>query len=44
MNIVTLAIRNLQRRPIRTSLSIVSIGLAVGGAMALIAISRSIED
>jgi putative ABC transport system permease protein len=44
MNLVGFAIRNLQRRSIRTSLSIVSIGLAVGGALALIAISRSIED
>jgi putative ABC transport system permease protein len=44
MNLVGFAIRNLRRRSIRTSLSIVSIGLAVGGALALIAISRSIED
>jgi len=44
MNLVEFAVRNLQRRPIRTSLSILSIGLAVGSALALIAISRSIED
>ncbi len=44
MNLVGFAVRNLQRRLIRTSLSIVSIGLAVGGALALISISRSIED
>jgi putative ABC transport system permease protein len=44
MNLVGFAIRNLQRRPLRTSLSIFSIGLAVGSALALIAISRSIED
>jgi putative ABC transport system permease protein len=44
MNLVGFAFRNLQRRSIRTSLSIVSIGLAVGSALALIAISRSIED
>jgi putative ABC transport system permease protein len=44
MNLVTLAIRNLQRRPVRSSLSILSIGIAVGSALALIAISRSIEE
>src|SRR4029077_7934740 len=44
MNIVGFAFRNLQRRLVRTSLSIVSIGLAVGSALALIAISRSIEE
>ena len=43
MNLVGYAIRNLQRRTIRTSLSIFSIGLAIGGALALIAISDSIE-
>ncbi|HTS42378.1 MAG TPA: ABC transporter permease [Xanthobacteraceae bacterium] len=44
MNLVGYAVRNLHRRSIRTSLSIFSIGLAVGSALALIAISRSIED
>lgn len=44
MNLVGLGIRNLQRRPIRSSLSILSIAIAVGSALALIAISRSIED
>ena len=44
MNLFGFAIRNLRRRPIRTALSIVSIALAVGGALALIAISSSIED
>src|SRR5258706_15340585 len=44
MNLVGLALRNLKRRPIRTCLSILGIGLAVGSALALIAISRSIED
>jgi putative ABC transport system permease protein len=44
MNLVGFAIRNLRRRPVRSLLSIVSIGLAVGSALALIAISRSIED
>ena len=44
MNLVGLATRNLKRRPIRTSLSILGIGLAVGAALALIALSRSIQD
>jgi putative ABC transport system permease protein len=44
MNLLGFAIRNLQRRPLRTSLTIVSIGLAVGSALALIATSRSIEE
>jgi putative ABC transport system permease protein len=44
MNLVGLALRNLRRRPVRTSLSILGIGLAVGGALALIALSRSIQD
>jgi putative ABC transport system permease protein len=44
MNLVGLALRNLKRRPIRTGLSILGIGLAVGSALALIALSRSIQD
>ena len=44
MNLTGLALRNLKRRPIRTSLSILGIGLAVGSALALIALSRSIKD
>ena len=44
MNLVGLALRNLKRRPVRTSLSILGIGLAVGSALALIALSRSIRD
>ena len=44
MNLIGLALRNLRRRPVRTSLSILGIGLAVGGALALIALSRSIQD
>jgi putative ABC transport system permease protein len=44
MNLVGLALRNLRRRPVRTGLSILGIGLAVGGALALIALSRSIQD
>src|ERR1700738_1743475 len=44
MNLVGLALRNLRRRPVRTGLSILGIALAVGGALALIALSRSIQD
>jgi putative ABC transport system permease protein len=44
MNLIGLAIRNLQRRKVRSSLSILSIAIAVGSALALIGISRSIED
>ena len=44
MNLVGLALRNLGRRPVRTGLSILGIGLAVGSALALIALSRSIKD
>jgi putative ABC transport system permease protein len=44
MTLVRLAIRNLQRRPIRTALSIVGIALAVGSVLALVALSHSIED
>jgi putative ABC transport system permease protein len=44
MNLFGLALRNLKRRPVRTSLSILGIGLAVGSALALITLSRSIQD
>jgi putative ABC transport system permease protein len=44
MNLVSLALRNLKRRPIRTCLSVFGIGLAVGSALALTALSRSIQD
>jgi putative ABC transport system permease protein len=44
MNLFGLALRNLRRRPIRTCLSILGIGLAVGSALALISLSRSIHD
>ena len=44
MNLVGLALRNLARRPVRTCLSILGVGLAVGSALALIALSRSIQD
>ncbi len=44
MNLVGLAMRNLRRRPMRTSLSIIGVALAVGSALALVALSRSIQD
>ena len=44
MNLVSLALRNLGRRPVRTCLSVLGIGLAVGSALALTALSRSIQD
>jgi putative ABC transport system permease protein len=44
MNLVGLARRNLWRRPIRTCLSVLGIGLAVGSALALMSLSHSIQD
>jgi putative ABC transport system permease protein len=44
MNLVSLAFRNLKRRPVRTGLSILGVGLAVGSALALTTLSRSIQD
>jgi putative ABC transport system permease protein len=44
MNLVSLALHNLKRRPVRTSLSTLGIGLAVGSALALISLSHSIRD
>ncbi|HMA71473.1 MAG TPA: ABC transporter permease [Xanthobacteraceae bacterium] len=44
MTLFSLALRNLKRRPIRTFLSVLGIGLAVGSALALVALSRNIQD
>jgi putative ABC transport system permease protein len=44
MNLVRLALRNLRRRPVRTGLSVLGIAVAVGSALALLALSRSIHD
>jgi putative ABC transport system permease protein len=44
MNLIGLAWRNLGRRPVRTGLSILGVGLAVGSALALMSLSRSIDD
>ena len=43
MNLVQLAARNLARRPMRSSLSILGVALAVGSAIALVGLSGSIE-
>lgn len=44
MNLSALALKNLRRRPMRTSLSILGIGLAVGAVLALVALSESIDE
>jgi putative ABC transport system permease protein len=44
MNLLSLALRHLKRRPVRTCLSVLGVGLAVGGALALMSFSRSIQD
>jgi putative ABC transport system permease protein len=44
VTIVKLAIRNLSRRPARTLLLVSSIALAVATALALLALSRGIQD
>src|SRR5258707_13558093 len=44
MIVVSLAFRNLKRRPVRTCLSVLGIALAVGSALAVTALSRSIQD
>src|SRR5262245_57418017 len=44
MTLIQLALRNLERRPLRTALSILGIGLAVGSVLALVALSYAIES
>lgn len=44
MNLGGLAWRNLKRRPVRTALTVLGIGLAVGSALALISLSHSIKE
>lgn len=43
MNLVTLALRNLQRRPMRSIIVTASVGLAVASALSLVALAGSIE-
>jgi putative ABC transport system permease protein len=44
MNLVGLAFRNLRLRPVRTGLTVIGIAVAVGSALALMALSHSIQD
>lgn len=44
MNVAKLALRNLRRRPARTALVVCSIALAVATALALLALSRGIQQ
>jgi putative ABC transport system permease protein len=44
MNLFTLALRNLRRRPVRTGLCVLGIAVAVGTALALLALARSVQD
>jgi putative ABC transport system permease protein len=44
MNLFTLAIRNLRRRPVRTGLVTIGIAVAVGCALTLLALARGIQD
>jgi putative ABC transport system permease protein len=44
MNLAAFAVKNLRRRPMRTSLSILGVGLAVGAVLALVALSDSITE
>src|SRR5262245_49382501 len=44
MNLVTLAMRNLRRRPGRTVVLVLSVGLAVATALTLVALAAGIEN
>jgi putative ABC transport system permease protein len=44
MNLFTLALRNLRRRPVRTALCVLGIAVAVGTALALLSLARSVQD
>jgi putative ABC transport system permease protein len=43
MNLFTLALRNLRRRPVRTGLCVIAIAVAVGAAVALMSLARSVQ-
>src|SRR5215469_9790325 len=43
MNLFSLALRNLRQRPVRTGLVVLGIAVAVGSALALLALSRSVQ-
>jgi putative ABC transport system permease protein len=44
VNLAILALRNLRRRPMRSVLVVCSVGLAIGTALTLVALSHSIEN
>jgi putative ABC transport system permease protein len=44
MNLFTLALRNLRKRPVRTGLTVAGIAIAVGCALSLLALSRGIQS
>jgi putative ABC transport system permease protein len=43
MNLFTLALRNLRKRPLRTGLTVAGVAIAVGCALSLLALSRGIQ-
>jgi putative ABC transport system permease protein len=43
MNLLTLALRNIRKRPVRTGLTVLGIAIAVGCALSLLALSRGIQ-
>jgi len=44
MNLVSLALRNLGQRPVRTLMCALGIAVAVGTALSLLALARSVQD
>jgi putative ABC transport system permease protein len=44
MNLLTLALRNLRQRPVRTGLTVLGIAVVVGTALSLLTLARSIHD
>jgi putative ABC transport system permease protein len=44
MNLFTLALRNLRKRPVRTGLCVLGIAVAVGVALALLSLARSVQE
>lgn len=44
MNLVSLAFRNLGHRPVRTALCALGIAVAIGTALSLLALARSVQD
>jgi putative ABC transport system permease protein len=44
MNLPTLALHNLRRRPVRAGLTVIGIAIAIGFALSLLALSRGIQS